>query len=66
MKELVLVIGPALPEAARSLCTSPGYSPSGKAENETGGEQVRVEETRATVELAKKGRHRILERTASK
>ena len=37
MKELVLVIGPALPEAARALCTAPGYSPSGKAESETGG-----------------------------
>ena len=37
MKELVLVIGPALPEAARALCTAPAYSPSGKAESETGG-----------------------------
>lgn len=37
MKELVLVIGPALPEAARTLCTAPGYGPSGKAESGTGG-----------------------------
>lgn len=37
MKELVLVIGPALPEAARALCTAPGYGPGGKAESETGG-----------------------------
>ena len=37
MKELVLVIGPALPEAARTLCTAPGYGPSGKAESESGG-----------------------------
>ena len=36
MKELVLVIGPALPDAARALCTAPGYSPSGKAETESG------------------------------
>ena len=31
MKELILVIGPALPEAARALCTAPGYGPGGKA-----------------------------------
>ena len=37
MKELVLVIGPALPEAARSLCTAQGYGPGGKAESENGG-----------------------------
>ena len=37
MKELILVIGPALPEAARALCTAPGYGPGGKAESETGG-----------------------------
>ena len=37
MKELILVIGPALPEAARALCTAPGYGPAGKAESETGG-----------------------------
>lgn len=36
MKELVLVIGPALPDAARALCTAPGYSPSGKAETASG------------------------------
>ena len=36
MKELVLVIGPALPDAARALCTAQGYSPSGKAETESG------------------------------
>jgi len=36
MKELVLVIGPALPEAARALCTAHGYGPAGKAESETG------------------------------
>ena len=37
MKELILVIGPALPEAARALCTAPGYGPGGKAESKTGG-----------------------------
>ena len=37
MKELVLVIGPALPEAARTLCTAAGYGPGGKAESESGG-----------------------------
>ena len=36
MKELVLVIGPALPDAARALCTAPAYSPRGKAETESG------------------------------
>jgi len=37
MKELVLVIGPALPEAARALCSAPGYGPGGKPESATGG-----------------------------
>ena len=36
MKELILVIGPALPETARALCTAPGYGPGGKAESENG------------------------------
>lgn len=36
MKELVLVIGPALPEAARALCTAPGYGSGGKAGTASG------------------------------
>ena len=36
MKELILVIGPALPETARTLLGAPGYGPDGKPETETG------------------------------